>query len=217
MTLEPKNLPDINLKYMQNSAIHENKIKDIEGHYAKILELIGADINSEGLKETPHRAARAFYDMTEGSRMGLEKIVKVFKSECTAAVCHDLVVVEDIREVSLCEHHLLPFPMSITIAYIPDEKILGLSKMMRIAALFSRRLQNQERIASQIADFMQKVISPLGVAVMINGKHTCSMARGVRDHNAVMRVDVFRGVLKEDISLKNELLMRVGNNRTELV
>jgi GTP cyclohydrolase I len=204
----------------QNQSKEQNSetiIKEMEGHYARILELVGADINAEGLKETPHRAAHAFYEMNEGNRMGLEKIVKLFKSECESAMCHDMVIVEDIREVSLCEHHLLPFPMSITIAYIPGEKILGLSKMMRIAALFSRRLQNQERIAHQIADFMEEVLSPLGVAVLIEGKHTCSMARGVRDHNAVMKVDVFRGALKNDQSLKNELLMRTSRGRRDLV
>lgn len=195
----------------------EKVIKEMSEHYARILELVGADIESEGLKETPHRAAHAFYEMTEGSRMGLEKVVKLFKAECETAPCHDMVIVEDIREVSLCEHHLLPFPMSITIAYIPDKKILGLSKMMRIARLFSKRLQNQERIAHQIADFMQETLHPLGVAVLIEGKHTCSMARGVRDHNAVMKVDVLRGAFKEDLALRNELLMRTNRNKPALL
>lgn len=186
-------------------------------HYAKILELIGADLKSEGLKETPLRAARAFYDMTEGYRMGTEKIIKLFKAECETAHCNDMVIVEDVREVSLCEHHLLPFPMSITIAYIPNKHILGLSKMMRIAALFSRRLQNQERIAFQIANFMEEVLAPLGVAVFIQGKHTCSMARGVRDHNAVMKVDVIRGLFKTDTSVRAELLSRINNSFKQLI
>jgi GTP cyclohydrolase I len=191
---------------------NEKIIDEMSAHYAAILKLVGTDTESEGLRDTPRRAAKALYEMTEGSRMGLEKIVTLFKSECEANSCHDLVMVEDIREVALCEHHLLPFPMSITIAYIPGEKILGLSKMMRIAALFSRRLQNQERIAKQIADFMEEVLKPLGVAVLIEGKHTCSMARGVRDHNAMMKVDVMRGLFKEDLGMRNELLMRTGSS-----
>jgi len=195
----------------------EKKINDMSAHYAEILKLVGAETESEGLRETPRRAAKALYEMTEGSRMGLEKIVTLFKSECEATSCHDLVMVEDIREVSLCEHHLLPFPMSITIAYIPGAKIIGLSKMMRIAALFSRRLQNQERIAKQIADFMEEVLEPLGVAVLIEGKHTCSMARGVRDHNAVMKVNTLRGLFKEDPALRNELFSRLSKGSRGLL
>ncbi|HVS79924.1 MAG TPA: GTP cyclohydrolase I [Candidatus Paceibacterota bacterium] len=189
----------------------------MSAHYAAILELVGADTDSEGLRETPRRAAKALYEMTEGSRMGLERIVTLFKSECEATSCHDMVMVEDIREVALCEHHLLPFPMSITIAYIPGERILGLSKMMRIAALFSRRLQNQERVGKQIADFMEEVLEPLGVAVLIEGRHTCSMARGVRDHNATMKVDVMRGLFKEDPTIRAELLSRVGPRGKTLI
>jgi GTP cyclohydrolase I len=195
----------------------EKLIDSMSAHYAAILELVGADTDSEGLRETPRRAAKALYEMTEGSRMGLERIVTLFKSECEATSCHDMVMVEDIREVALCEHHLLPFPMSITIAYIPGERILGLSKMMRIAALFSRRLQNQERVGKQIADFMEEVLEPLGVAVLIEGRHTCSMARGVRDHNATMKVDVMRGLFKEDPTIRAELLSRVGPRGKTLI
>lgn len=200
-----------------NTLEAENAIAKMSEHYTEILKLIGADVDSEGLKETPRRAAHALYEMTEGSRMGLEKIVKLFKAECENGTCHDMIIVEDIREVSLCEHHLLPFPMSISIAYIPGKKILGLSKMMRIAGLFSRRMQNQERIAKQIADLMEEVLEPLGVAVLIDGKHTCSMARGVRDHNAVMKVNLMRGLFQTDSSLRNELLMRVSGSRSNLV
>lgn len=214
MTSEQKNSQDIKI---MNTHESESVIREMAEHYAQILKLVGADTHSEGLKETPHRAAHALYEMTEGSRMGLEKIVKLFKSECEHAPCHDMVIVEDIREVSLCEHHLLPFPMSITIAYIPGEKILGLSKMMRIAALFSRRLQNQERIAHQIADFMEEVLQPIGVAVLIEGKHTCSMARGVRDHTAVMKVDVMRGAFKTDPTVRTELLQRVSRNKRDII
>jgi GTP cyclohydrolase IA len=198
-------------------TLNTEKLEKMAHHYKSILELVGADTASEGLQETPLRAAKALVEMTEGTRMGLEKIVKLFKSECETAMCHDMVIVEDIREVSLCEHHLLPFPMSITIAYIPGEKILGLSKMMRIAALFSRRLQNQERIAHQIADFMYEVLNPLGVAVLIEGKHTCSMARGVRDHNAVMKVNVMRGLFKTDQALRSEFLQRVNRSNKNLI
>src|SRR6187431_794005 len=126
----------------------------IAGHYAEILREIGADLDSEGIGETPRRAAKALVEMTEGSRMSTGQLTKMFQAECHTAICHDMVIVEGIREVGLCEHHLLPIDMTITIAYVPDAKILGLSKLSRIAGYFARRLQNQERTAHLIATFL---------------------------------------------------------------
>src|SRR5690242_9087511 len=120
-------------------------LNKIAKHYAAILEEIGADLTAEGLRETPMRAAKALLEMTEGSRIETDHLTKLFKAECAQAICHDMVIVEGIKEVGLCEHHLLPILMDITIGYIPDKKILGLSKLSRIAGYFSRRLQNQER------------------------------------------------------------------------
>jgi GTP cyclohydrolase IA len=185
-------------------------INKIAEHYAAILEEIGADLSSEGMRETPLRAAKAIVEMTEGSRMGTEKLTKMFNAECTQAVCHDMVIVEGIKEVGLCEHHLLPILMSLTIAYVPDKKILGLSKVSRIAGYFARRWQNQERTAHHIAEFMEKIVEPLGVAVLIEGKHLCAMARGVRDSNSIMKVDVMHGVFQKDHTVRTELLMRLG-------
>src|SRR3954469_18001939 len=165
-------------------------VTKIAEHYRGILKEIGADLDAEGIKETPLRAAKALVEMTEGSRMQTDQLVKMFRTECQEAVCHDMVIVEGINEVGLCEHHLLPILMNITIAYIPDKKILGLSKLSRIAAYFARRLQNQERTAHSIAEFMEKVVEPLGVAVVIDGKHVCAMGRGVRDTHSVMKVNV---------------------------
>jgi GTP cyclohydrolase I len=185
-------------------------LNKIAGFYAGILEEIGADIHSEGTKETPMRAAKAMVEMTEGSRMETEQLVKMFKAECQTAICHDMVIVEGIREVGLCEHHLLPIIMSITIAYIPDKKILGLSKLSRIAGYYARRLQNQERTAHLIAVFIEKIVEPLGVAVIIDGKHMCAMARGVRDSHSVMKVNVMHGTFQKDQNLRNEFLTRLG-------
>jgi GTP cyclohydrolase I len=106
------------------------------------------------MKETPRRAAKALVEMTEGSRMETDQLTKIFKAECQTAICHDMVIVEGIKEVGLCEHHLLPIIMNITIAYVPDKIILGLSKLSRIAGYFARRLQNQERTAHLIAAFI---------------------------------------------------------------
>ena len=188
----------------------EPDINKLAEHYTAILEEIGADLSSEGMRETPLRAAKALVEMTEGSRMDTEKLTKLFKAECVQAVCHDMVIVEGIKEVGLCEHHLLPILLTISIAYVPDKKILGLSKLSRIAGYFARRWQNQERTAHRIAEFMEKIVEPLGVAVLIEGKHMCAMARGVRDTSSVMKVNVMHGLFQKDPNVRTELLMRLA-------
>ncbi len=185
-------------------------VNKIAEHYSAILQELGADLSSEGMRETPKRAAKALLEMTEGSRMGTEQLTKLFKAECVQAVCHDMVIVEGISEVGLCEHHLLPILMNITIAYVPDKMILGLSKLSRIAGYFARRWQNQERTAHHIAEFMEKVVEPLGVAVLIEGKHLCAMGRGVRDTQSVMKVNVMHGAFQKDPNVRTELLLRLG-------
>ena len=185
-------------------------IEVIAQHYAAILQEIGADAQAAGMKETPMRAAKALVEMTEGSRMDTDKLTTMFKAECMKAVCHDMVIVDGIKEVGLCEHHLLPIIMSITIGYVPDERILGLSKLARIAGYFSRRFQTQERTAHSIATFVEQIVAPLGVAVLIDGQHLCAMARGVRDTHSIMRVNVMHGTFQTDQNLRNEFLMRVA-------
>jgi GTP cyclohydrolase I len=193
--------------------MNEPNIEKLAGFYAAIITEIGGDLNSEGMRGTPLRAAKALVEMTEGSRMGTEHLTTMFEAECHQAVCHDMVIVEGIQEVGLCEHHLLPILLKITIAYVPDQKILGLSKLARIAGYFARRWQNQERTAHLIAEFLEKIISPLGTAVLIDGKHMCAMARGVRDQSSVMKVNVMHGVFQKDASLREELFMRLGTGR----
>ena len=182
----------------------------IAAHYSEILKELGADLEAEGIKETPLRAAKALIEMTEGARMETDQLTKMFQAECKTAVCHDMVIVEGIKEVGLCEHHLLPIIMNITIAYVPDKKILGLSKLSRIAGYFARRLQNQERTAHLIAAFIEQIVEPLGVAVLIDGKHMCAMARGVRDTHSVMKVNVMHGVFQKDQNLRNEFMTRLS-------
>jgi len=184
----------------------------IAGHYLGILQELGADLNSEGMRETPLRAAKALVEMTEGSRLDTADLTKMFKAECRTAICHDMVIVDSIREVGLCEHHLLPILMSITIAYIPDKQILGLSKLARIAGYFARRLQNQERTAHLIAVFVEQIVEPLGVAVLIDGKHMCAMARGVHDTHSAMKMSEMHGAFQKDPNLRNELLARLRLN-----
>jgi len=178
-------------------------------HYAAILQEIGADLHSEGMRETPMRAAKALIEMTEGSRMDTDALTKQFKAECQDAVCHDMIIVQGIHQVGLCEHHLLPIIMSITIGYVPDKKILGLSKLARIAGYFARRFQNQERTAHLIAEFIQKTVDALGVAVLIDGTHLCAMARGVRDTHSIMKVNVMHGVFQTNPDVRREFLLRL--------
>lgn len=208
--------PPIDLSRTAPAAGKTPDVNKLAEHYAAIIAEIGGDLNSEGMRDTPLRAAKAIVEMTEGARMGTEKLLTMFKAECQQAVCHDMVIVEGIREVGLCEHHLLPIIMSITIAYIPDQKILGLSKLARIAAYFARRWQNQERTAHLIAEFVEHVVAPLGVAVFIEGKHMCTMARGVRDDSSVMKVNVMHGLFQKDNGYRAELFMRLGRGATLL-
>src|ERR1041385_9008952 len=184
-----------------------NKIAE---HYFGILKEIGADLDSEGMKETPLRAAKALVEMTEGSRMETDQLTKMFKAECQTAICHDMVIVEGIKEVGLCEHHLLPIIVDITIAYVPDAKILGLSKLSRIAGYFARRWQNQERTAHLIAEFVEQTVEALGVAVLIEGKHMCAMARGAGDTHSIMKVNGMHGGFQKDSNARNELFMRLN-------
>jgi GTP cyclohydrolase IA len=190
----------------------EPNIARIAEHYAAIFAEIGADLNSEGMRATPMRAAKALVEMTEGSRMGTEQLTTMFSAECHQAVCHDMVIVDGIKEVGLCEHHFLPILMTITVAYIPDKKILGLSKLSRIAGHFARRWQNQERTAHLIAEFLDKIVEPLGTAVLIDGKHMCTMARGARDSHSVMKVNVMHGSFQNDQGLRLELFSRLRNS-----
>ena len=141
-----------------------------------------------------------------------DTLTKMLKAECQKAICQDMVIVEGIHQVGLCEHHLLPIIMTITIGYVPDTKILGLSKLARIAGYFARRFQNQERTAHLIAEFIEKTVEPLGVAVLIEDQHMCAMARGVRDTHSVMKVNVMHGAFQKDQNLRNELLARLTSD-----
>ena len=198
---------------LQAMQIKEPDIAKLAEHYAAILSEVGADLQADGMRETPMRAAKALVEMTEGSRMSTDALTKLFKAECQEAICHDMVIVDGIHAVGLCEHHLLPIIMTITIGYVPDKKILGLSKLARIAGYFARRFQNQERTAHLIADFVEKTVDALGVAVLIDGTHLCAMARGVRDTHSVMKVSVMHGVFQSDASMRSEFLTRLDRRQ----
>jgi GTP cyclohydrolase I len=155
------------------------------------------------LVRTPGRAARAFEFLTAGYRQSLDGIINnaLFESEAS-----EIILVKDIELYSLCEHHLIPFIGKAHVAYIPNGKVVGLSKTARIVDMFARRLQIQENLTMQIADALMKALHPRGVGVVIEAKHLCMMMRGVEKQNSVMKTSCLLGVFKEDARTRSEFL-----------
>ena len=167
------------------------------------LELIGEDPKREGLLETPHRVAKTMKFLTEGYESSAEKVVGrgIFKEE------HDnMIMVRDIELYSLCEHHMLPFFGKAHVAYIPNGKIVGLSKIPRIVDVYARRLQVQERLTEQIAEGLCRVLNPSGVGVVIEAYHLCMMMRGVQKQNSKTITSALRGAFREDPKTRDEFL-----------
>ena len=179
------------------------RIASLEQSFLGLLEAIGEDPQREGLVRTPNRAARAFEFLTAGYRQSLEEIVNqaIFESEAS-----EIVLVKDIELYSMCEHHLLPFIGKAHVAYIPNGKVIGLSKMARIVDMFARRLQIQENLTMQIADALMQSLHPRGVGVVIEAKHLCMMMRGVEKQNSVMTTSCLLGSFKEDARTRQEFL-----------
>ncbi|WP_211344178.1 GTP cyclohydrolase I FolE [Deinococcus radiopugnans] len=170
------------------------------------LAAVGEDPQREGLLKTPHRVAKAWNFLTDGYRMTLEEAAgnAVFEAEGS-----EMVIVKDIEFYSMCEHHMLPFYGRAHIAYIPDGKILGLSKFARIVDLYSRRLQVQERITTQLADAVQELLDPKGVAVLMEGTHLCMAMRGVQKQNSSTTTSAMRGVFRDDPRTRGEFMSAV--------
>ena len=171
--------------------------------YSKILEEIGEDVTREGLIGTPSRAAEAIRYLTKGYNEDFNKIINgaLFESNM-----NEMVIVQDIEMYSLCEHHMLPFLGKCHVGYIPNGKILGLSKIARIVDYFARRLQVQERLTAEIADSIATVTGARGVGVVIEAKHLCMMMRGVEKQNSVMKTSVLLGSMRNDTKTRAEFL-----------
>ena len=182
----------------------------IEEIYYALLEELGETPEREGLLKTPHRAAEAMRYMTQGYSQDLEEIVNgaVFHEETD-----DMVIVRDVEFFSLCEHHLLPFMGYANIAYIPNGKIIGLSKLARITDMFARRLQVQERLTVEIADAIQTVLEPKGVAVVLEAKHLCMMARGVEKQSSDMVTSHVLGAFRTDRATRAEFMNLISKRR----
>jgi GTP cyclohydrolase I len=175
----------------------------MEQCFLGVLEAIGEDPGREGLLRTPKRAARAFEFLTAGYRQSLDELINnaLFDSEAS-----EIILVKNIELYSLCEHHLIPFIGKAHVAYIPDGKVVGLSKTARIVDMFARRLQIQENLTMQIADALMKALNPRGVGVVIEAKHLCMMMRGVEKQNSAMKTSCLLGVFKEDARTRSEFL-----------
>ncbi|BBM02418.1 MULTISPECIES: GTP cyclohydrolase I FolE [Microbulbifer] len=172
-------------------------------HYARIIEAIGEDPQRPGLKDTPERAAKAMEYLTRGYRQTVEDVVNdaLFPSDCS-----EMVLVKDIELYSLCEHHLLPFIGRAHVAYIPNGKVVGLSKVARIVDMFARRLQIQEQLTVEIAETLLNVTGAAGVGVIIEAKHMCMMMRGVEKQNSVMKTSAMLGTFRSNQATRNEFL-----------
>jgi GTP cyclohydrolase I len=177
------------------------------------LEAVGEDVNREGLKETPHRYAKSMEFLTSGYTTNIDEIVgkAIFNEDSS-----EIVVVRDIELFSLCEHHLLPFYGKAHVAYIPNGKIIGLSKIPRIIDAFARRLQVQERLTTQISEELMRVLKPLGAAVIIEASHLCMMMRGVEKQNSYTITSSMLGAFRDDPTTRKELLFLLSGLGSKL-
>lgn len=175
----------------------------IETAVTGILSAVGEDPQREGLLKTPNRVARMYDELLSGYRTDPMKLINgaLFNVDYD-----DMVIVRDIEFASLCEHHMLPFLGRVHVAYIPNGRVVGLSKIPRIVDMFARRLQVQERMTRQIADFINEVLQPQGVAVVADGVHLCSMIRGVKKHEASMTTSTMYGVFKANAATRAEFM-----------
>ncbi|EYB66555.1 GTP cyclohydrolase I [Deinococcus phoenicis] len=191
-----------------SAAEEKQEVPGLSGLTYDWLSAIGEDPEREGLQKTPHRVAKAWGFLTAGYHKSLADAAgdAVFEAEGS-----EMVIVKDIEFYSMCEHHMLPFYGRAHIAYIPDGKILGLSKFARIVDLYSRRLQVQERITTQIADAVGELLAPRGVAVLMEGVHLCMAMRGVQKQNSSTTTSAMRGLFKEDARTRAEFMSAVQN------
>lgn len=182
-------------------------MKALSDLYSQVITELGEDVNREGLLDTPKRAAKAMQFLTSGYEKSLDEIVNnaVFASDTD-----EMVVISNIEMYSMCEHHMLPFIGKVHIGYLPNGKVLGLSKFARITDMFARRLQIQENLTKQIAEAVLEVTGAHGVAVVVEARHMCMMMRGVEKQNSSMSSSVMLGSFRESQATRSEFLRLIG-------
>lgn len=198
-------------KLLESQAID---LTAVEEAVSQMLRAFGEDPERPGLKNTPERVARMFTELLCGYRQDPKLIINDALFDETY---DEMVVVRDIEFYSLCEHHLLPFLGRAHVAYFPRGKVLGLSKIPRIVDMFARRLQVQERMTRQIAEFIQELLNPYGVAVVIEGLHLCATMRGVKKHDARMTTSAMLGAFRKDIATREEFLANIARGSNPML
>ena len=187
--------------------------EEIQKAISIILQAVGENPEREGLKRTPERVARMYAELLSGYKADPIAVV----NDAIFEVKYDeMVIVRDVEFYSLCEHHILPFMGRVHVAYIPDGKILGLSKIPRIVDIFARRLQVQERMTRQIADLVRDLLHPQGVGVVVEALHLCMMMRGVQKHNARMTTSAMHGAFRSNLATRQEFLENIGRGTSPL-
>lgn len=176
--------------YQKNESYGDKSLQLVTKSIEEILNALGEDVTRDGLIKTPERAAKGLHFLTQGYN---QDALQIMRSALFDEGHHQMVVVKDIELYSMCEHHMLPFYGRAHIAYIPNGKVVGLSKLARVVDVYARRFQVQERLTTQIRDCIQEALNPLGVAVVIEAKHLCMMMRGVQKQNSVTTTSAFTG------------------------
>ena len=184
------------------------EVKELESSVHQILSLLGENPEREGLLKTPNRVAKSLQFLTKGYHENLEEIINgaLFTEDH-----EEMITMKDIALYSLCEHHILPFFGKCHIAYIPNKKIIGISKLARLVDMFARRLQVQERLTNQIADTLQEVLAPLGVAVVVEAEHLCMIMRGIRKPGSTIVTSVVRGIFRSNSKTRAEFFSLLHN------
>ncbi|RTY87268.1 GTP cyclohydrolase I FolE [Flavobacterium sp. GT3R68] len=196
------------MKSYEKTEIYDiEKIESLSKNYKSIIEDLGEDLNREGLQKTPERTAKAMQFLTHGYDLNPSEILK---SAMFSEEHKQMIIVKDIEVYSMCEHHMLPFFGKAHVAYIPNGKIVGLSKIPRVVDAFARRMQVQERLTDEIKNCIQDALNPLGVAVVIEAQHMCMQMRGIQKQNSVTTTSSFTGAFEKDKTRK-EFISLVSN------
>lgn len=193
--------------YEKIEQYNQEKIETLSTHYKNIITNLGEDVTREGLEKTPERVAKAMQYLTHGYDLNPSEIIK---SAMFTEDHSQMVIVKDIEVYSMCEHHMLPFFGKAHVAYIPNGKIVGLSKIPRVVDAFARRLQVQERLTDQIKDCLNETLNPMGVAVVIEAQHMCMQMRGIQKQNSLTTTSAFTGAFEKD-STRKEFISLISN------